>query len=52
MDRERAAETRRRLLDMLAAERMPVVGYHFPFPAIGFIAKEEAGYRYVPSFWA
>ncbi len=52
MDGERAAETRKRLLDMLAAERMPVVGYHFPFPAIGFIAKEGAGYRYVPSFWA
>lgn len=51
MDGERAAETRRRLLDMLAAERMPVVGYHFPFPAVGFIARGEGGYRYVPSFW-
>lgn len=51
MDGERAAETRRRFLDMLAAERMPVVGYHFPFPAVGFIARGEGGYRYVPSFW-
>jgi glyoxylase-like metal-dependent hydrolase (beta-lactamase superfamily II) len=51
MDGDRAAETRKRLLDMLAAERMPVVGYHFPFPAVGFIAKDAGGYRYVPSFW-
>ena len=52
MDGSRAAETRRRLLDMLAAERMPVVGYHFPFPAIGFVAQEGTGYRYVPAFWS
>lgn len=52
MDGDRAADTRKRLLDMLAAERMPVVGYHFPFPAVGFIAREGVGYRYVPSFWS
>lgn len=52
MDGNRAAETRKRLLDMLASERMPVVGYHFPFPAVGFVAKEGTGWRYVPAFWS
>ncbi len=52
MDGNRAAETRKRLLDMLASERMPVVGYHFPFPAVGHVAREGGGWRYVPAFWS
>ena len=32
---------------MLAAERMPFLGYHMPFPAMGYIDKRDAGYRYV-----
>lgn len=46
-DKPAAAATRRRLLDMLAAERMPFVGYHMPFPGMGYVQKEGAGYRYV-----
>jgi glyoxylase-like metal-dependent hydrolase (beta-lactamase superfamily II) len=52
MDGNRAAETRKRLLDMLASERMPVVGYHFPFPAVGHVARDGDGWRYVPAFWS
>ncbi|MCS6877832.1 MAG: MBL fold metallo-hydrolase [Geminicoccaceae bacterium] len=51
MDGPRAAETRKRLLDMLATERTMVAGYHFPFPAVGYIAREGSGYRFVPAFW-
>jgi glyoxylase-like metal-dependent hydrolase (beta-lactamase superfamily II) len=51
MDAEAAEANRRRLLEMLVSERMQVVGYHFPFPATGFIAKESEGYRFVPVFW-
>jgi hypothetical protein len=40
MDPLEAEATRRRINDMAAAERMPVVGYHFPFPAVGHIVKE------------
>jgi hypothetical protein len=47
-----AAATRRRVLDRAAADRMLVTGYHFPFPANGFIAKEGQGYRYVPNSWS
>ena len=50
MDKAAAAATRRRVLDMLASERLPFVGYHMPFPGTGYV---EAGggdraYRYVP----
>lgn len=47
MDKEKAAATRKRIFDMAAAERIPVTGYHMPFPAIGFVAKKETGYRWV-----
>jgi glyoxylase-like metal-dependent hydrolase (beta-lactamase superfamily II) len=43
-----AAATRRNTYDMLAAERLPVQGYHFPFPALGRIEKAGNGYRVAP----
>jgi glyoxylase-like metal-dependent hydrolase (beta-lactamase superfamily II) len=51
MDPEQAEATRRRLLDTAAGERMQVAGYHFPFPATGFIAREGDGHAFVPTFW-
>ncbi|WGF88270.1 MBL fold metallo-hydrolase [Marinivivus vitaminiproducens] len=51
MDGDQAAATRARMLDMAASERMRLVGYHFPFPATGYIGREGQGYRYVPAFW-
>jgi glyoxylase-like metal-dependent hydrolase (beta-lactamase superfamily II) len=51
MDGNEAAATRRRLLEMAVAERMPVTAYHFGFPAVGNVAKDGAGYRFVPAFW-
>jgi glyoxylase-like metal-dependent hydrolase (beta-lactamase superfamily II) len=47
-DGAQAAATRRKVYDMLAAERLPVQGYHFPFPALGRIEKAGNGYRVVP----
>jgi hypothetical protein len=34
---------------MLAAERMPVIGYHMPFPGMGFIDTRGDGFHYVPA---
>ena len=48
---QRAVETRRQLLDRAAADRMLVQGYHFPFPAIGHIARAGGGYDFVPETW-
>jgi len=48
MDKSAAAATRRRLLDMLSAERIPFIGYHMPFPAIGYVEARGDGFRYIP----
>ena len=49
MDPPTAVDTRKRLLDRAATERMPVVGYHFPMPATGRVERAGTGYRLVPS---
>ena len=49
MDKPAAATTRRRVLDMLAADRIPFIGYHMPFPALGYVEAGADGYRYVPA---
>ena len=46
-----AETTRRKTYDMLAAEKMRVQGFHFPFPAMGHVEKTADGYRLVPSPW-
>jgi glyoxylase-like metal-dependent hydrolase (beta-lactamase superfamily II) len=51
MDGPLAVETRQRLLDRAATDKMLVHGYHFPFPAIGHIAKAGTGYQLVPAMW-
>lgn len=48
MDKAAAAATRRSVLGMLAADRVPFIGYHMPFPAIGYVATRDDGFRYVP----
>ena len=39
MDKEAAAATRKRIFDLAAADRIPVTGYHMPFPAVGYIDR-------------
>ena len=48
MDKEAAAATRRRVLGMLAADKIPFVGYHMPFPALGYVETRGDGFHYVP----
>ena len=48
MDPPMAVETRRRLLDMAANDRIPVIGYHFDLPATGRVERAGSGYRLVP----
>jgi glyoxylase-like metal-dependent hydrolase (beta-lactamase superfamily II) len=48
LDRAQAVTTRKRLLDMAAADKMQVSFYHAAFPATGFIAKSGAGYDWFP----
>jgi len=49
MDKAAAAATRRRILEMLAAEEMPFIGYHMPWPGMGYVEAQGDGFRYVPT---
>jgi glyoxylase-like metal-dependent hydrolase (beta-lactamase superfamily II) len=51
IDGDMAVATRRGMLDRAAADRMLVHGYHFPFPATGYIARTATGYDVVPAMW-
>jgi glyoxylase-like metal-dependent hydrolase (beta-lactamase superfamily II) len=46
-----AEQTRRKVYDMLAAERMLVQGFHYPFPSLAHVEKAGTGYREVPVPW-
>ena len=52
MDGNMAVDTRKRLLDRAAADKMLVAGYHWPFPAAGYITKQGSGYRLNPMAWS
>jgi glyoxylase-like metal-dependent hydrolase (beta-lactamase superfamily II) len=47
-DKEKAAATRTRILDMAANEELFVLGYHMPFPGIGYVERWQGAYRWVP----
>lgn len=47
-DKAQAAQSRRKLLDMLAADKTPFIGYHMPFPALGYVETRDQGFHYVP----
>jgi glyoxylase-like metal-dependent hydrolase (beta-lactamase superfamily II) len=48
LDKTQAAQTRRRIFDMIAKDKIPFLGYHMPFPAVGFAEKIDTGFRFVP----
>jgi len=47
-----AEATRRKVYDMLAAEKMLVQGFHYPFPSVAHVEKTAAGYREIPVLWS
>jgi hypothetical protein len=50
-DFKMAEATRRKVYDMLAAEKMMVQGFH-PFPSLAHIEKTGTGYREIPVPWS
>lgn len=48
MDKEAAVAARKSLLGMIAADRVPFVGYHMPFPSVGYLEAMGDGFRHVP----
>ena len=50
MDKAKAAASRKKLFDMVNKDSIPVIGYHMPFPSVGYLEKASAGgYRWMPA---
>ncbi len=41
-----AVETRKRLLDRLAADRSKLIGFHLPYPGLGAVERKDGAYRF------
>ncbi len=48
-DKAGAAATRKKVFDMIATDKLPFIGYHMPWPSVGFVEKMGEGYRYIPN---
>lgn len=46
-DPKMAAATRVKMLDMIAAQKVPVMSYHFAWPGFGHVVKAGEGFRYI-----
>ncbi|MEO0819953.1 MAG: MBL fold metallo-hydrolase [Pseudomonadota bacterium] len=49
MDKDAAVATRKTVFGMIAADKIPFVGYHMPAPAVGYVEPMAGGFRYVPA---
>ncbi len=49
VDAAKGAETRVRIFDVLATERIAVSAFHMPFPSIGYVERQgSSSYRWLP----
>jgi glyoxylase-like metal-dependent hydrolase (beta-lactamase superfamily II) len=44
-----AVETRKKMLDRAATDKVKMIGYHWPSPGVGFAEKKGTAYAYVPA---
>jgi glyoxylase-like metal-dependent hydrolase (beta-lactamase superfamily II) len=51
IDREQAVATRKRALEMAAADQIRVARTHFDCPAIGHIERRATGFGFVQKVW-
>ena len=51
-DKAQAVETRKKLYDMAATEKMLVQGYHIAFPSLVYVERSGSGFRLVPAPWS
>ncbi len=48
-DPKQSAQSRVRMLSMLADNRIPIIAYHFAWPGMGHVARQGDGFRYLPA---
>jgi glyoxylase-like metal-dependent hydrolase (beta-lactamase superfamily II) len=46
-DKEMAVATRKRIYDMVSTDKLAIVGYHMPFPSLGYVEKVGDSYRWI-----
>jgi glyoxylase-like metal-dependent hydrolase (beta-lactamase superfamily II) len=51
-DPAQAIKSRKAILDRVATDRVKVMGYHFPFPAIGHVVRYDTAYHWEAAQWA
>src|SRR5580704_12406160 len=47
-----AIKSRKSILDRVATDRLMVMGFHFPFPAIGHVVRRDTAYHWEGAQWA
>jgi glyoxylase-like metal-dependent hydrolase (beta-lactamase superfamily II) len=47
-----AIKSRKSILDRVTTDRVMVMGYHFPFPAIGHVVRHDSAYHWEAAQWA
>ncbi len=52
VDPAQAVATRKRVLDMVATDRILVAGSHLEFPGVGYVERRGDAYAFVPAPWA
>ncbi|MCA9838804.1 MAG: hypothetical protein KC422_17950, partial [Trueperaceae bacterium] len=50
-DKEQVVATRASMFDRSVTDDLLVVGYHFAWPGVGHILRDESAYKFVPAFW-
>ena len=50
-DGAQAIASRKRILDMVATDRLAVAGMHLDFPTIGHVERRASGYAFIPEVW-
>jgi glyoxylase-like metal-dependent hydrolase (beta-lactamase superfamily II) len=48
MDGDRAAKSRRRVLDLASTDKLRVLSYHIPFPGLGRVERQGSTFAWVP----
>jgi glyoxylase-like metal-dependent hydrolase (beta-lactamase superfamily II) len=47
-----AIKSRKAILDRVATDQVMVLGYHFPFPALGHVVRRDTAYHWEAAQWA
>jgi glyoxylase-like metal-dependent hydrolase (beta-lactamase superfamily II) len=50
-DPAQAIKSRKAILGRVATDRVKVMGYHFPFPAIGHVVRRDAAFHWEAAQW-